>query len=1122
MQFVMKEARRVSGSARAEDISSVHVLMGLIALSLTTGKNDYFSEHDKLEVQVDIAKVKEFFEKYNIQPSVALPYLEELSSQMTPDEVKERINATYLAMYVNDFKLNDPIPVTAIKMLRAIRDNEAQLLKEVSTMVDDEIAGIAESDIQEERADEFRKYSELKRYLSSTVKGQQHVINQFVEALENTAIFEDKKRKRPKAVFVFAGPPGVGKTMLAQESADKLGLSFRQYNMTDYTTHYQVGDLIGHNKVYRNSKPGNLTEFVKKNPNSIIIFDEVEKTHPSVMNLFHQMLDEGKMEDQHHNTDVDFKNTIIIFTTNAGKQLYENTVNCAGLSRKSILSALAAEKKLDEQGGKASEPVFPASIRSRMASGYPIMFNHLPSRILIEIINGVLKRNGSLFKEQYIDKKNTSDDESSGVIIDSRIGSLILFSEGAATDARVLSKQAENFFRKQINGLMKNQRHNEIKKLLLSRELSFLSLKVNEECEFSELLKNPYPSKILYCGDPVNLNILKDELKKDDSDRSVLEIIGVTKEPENEKEHEKSKELSEAAIKEIKKNDIMFVIIDTDALGITAAKRIFNDFREFTPESSVYLIEREELDEDEFDYFTGMGLADKINLCNLPMFIDQLHLIASESYLKQQANYLERKSNVISFEATSFVLDKENKSVEIKYGNFTSKRSVHAEDVESMLSSHERPNDRFDDIIGIKSAKKTFDHCVEFLKDPKSYINKGMEAPRGLLLYGPPGTGKTMLARALAGETDTAFFAVNASEFIAKWTGEGPEKIRELFRRARRYAPSIIFIDEIDSIGETRSGGTLTTLLTELDGFTVDVKRSVLVIAATNFEIERGKGGMGVLDPALVRRFDERVRVDLPDKEDRKKFLEIMLDKCINYDSAAEGVAEVVESIATLSIGESLSKLRNLITFVKKRAYGEPISAKILSLAYDEYIYGEERERDEDSRKRVAQHEAGHALVYSKTGKTPAVLTIVSRGGHEGYMMPDIDEDKIIYTKADLLGQIRTSLGGRAAELVCYGENEGLSVGASADLASATNVAYRMICLYGMDDSIGLVSHKSERLLDAAAPEITSRLKAVLSEELDKAKTLISDNRENFDKLVDALMVKEKLVQDEIEQILGQ
>ena len=408
------------------------------------------------------------------------------------------------------------------------------------------------------------------------------------------------------------------------------------------------------------------------------------------------------------------------------------------------------------------------------------------------------------------------------------------------------------------------------------------------------------------------------------------------------------------------------------------------------------------------------------------------------------------------------------------------------------------------------------------MKDPKRFIASGVSAPRGILLYGPPGTGKTMLAKAMAGECDVTYIAAEGNQFLKKFVGEGSEKVHQLFRIARKYAPSILFIDEIDAIARSRTGeghgeDTLTTFLTEMDGFRSDPRKPVFVLAATNFTPEPGTAKS--LDPALMRRFGRRIYIDLPTRDDRTSYLNMM----VKNKPALHLSEEKIKSIAVRSTGMSLAQLQSDIELSLRTALrdGKPeVSDEIFDEAFEVFNSGEEEHWDDSTIERVARHESGHAFLCWLSGEVPSYLTIVARGDHGGYMQHDDNSQKHILTRKDLRDKIRTSLGGRAAEIVYYGPEDGISSGASGDLAQATDIAKRLICSYGMDDGLGLAVISPSEMNGELSTEVRRAVNKILSAEMAKAVKLISENRRAIDALVERLITDNHLSGTEIDDLL--
>ena len=558
--------------------------------------------------------------------------------------------------------------------------------------------------------------------------------------------------------------------------------------------------------------------------------------------------------------------------------------------------------------------------------------------------------------------------------------------------------------------------------------------------------------------------------------------------------------------------------------------RLVRTIRERLPELPVYLLETESfpIDQELEMSYVRAGVRGKLPQPSgdFSVFEDMLSQICRELYMQSAAAHMASERKVLYFE-TAPKLSADKTDITIRLRDFSLKRALAADDTNAVLDDVEKPNIRFADVIGACDAKDELTFFIDYLKNPKKFVAQGLKPPKGVLLYGPPGTGKTMLAKAMAGESDVAFIPTAASTFVTKYQGSGPEAVRELFKRARRYAPAIIFIDEIDAVGRRRgeiNAGhgeemALNALLTELDGFSVDPKRPVFVLAATNFDVEEGQGGLGVIDPALARRFDRRILVDLPNTEEREQYLRMMLKK----NTAHTVSEEMIVRLAARSTGMSPANLASVLELANRMAVkqGHPLDDAVLDEAFELTRHGEKKDWGYEYLERVARHESGHALLCYLGGNTPAYLTIVARGSHGGYMEHAGEDMGPLQTRDELISRIRTSLGGRAAEIVYYGKKDGISTGASGDLESATRIARAMICNYGMDEEFGLaVLTPEEAQRGPMAEKVSSRVSEVIRTEMAETIRIVTENKPRIDRLVTALMAKNKLTKEEMEALL--
>lgn len=462
-----------------------------------------------------------------------------------------------------------------------------------------------------------------------------------------------------------------------------------------------------------------------------------------------------------------------------------------------------------------------------------------------------------------------------------------------------------------------------------------------------------------------------------------------------------------------------------------------------------------------------------------------------------------------------------------------SKAKVYVPDEQSRVS--------FADVAGVDEAKQELTEIVDFLKKPQRYAVLGAKIPRGVLLVGPPGTGKTLLSKAVAGEANVPFFIISGSEFVELFVGAGAARVRDLFEQAKKKAPCIIFIDELDAIGKSRSGSmgvvggndereqTLNQLLTEMDGFNASDK-PVIVLAATNQP--------ETLDAALLRpgRFDRQVLVDRPDLSGRRTILDIYGNK-VKLDPAVD-----MESIAAATSGFAGADLANLVNeaaLLAARADRKTVTQADLQEAIERVVAGlEKRSRvlAEDEKRIVAYHEVGHAIVGHLVpgGSKVAKISIVPRGMSAlGYTLQLPTEDRFLNSKDDLQGQITTLLGGRSAEEIVFGA---ITTGAANDLQRATDIAEQMVSTYGMSSVLGPLAYDRQtgnRFLgqtnnprravsDATAQSIDREVRQLVDNAHNHALAILEFNRESLEVISQKILEKEVIEGEELQTLLNQ
>jgi len=758
----------------------------------------------------------------------------------------------------------------------AVSREACETLKVVSKTREDAAAILAswyDGDAKTPQLDELtERLRNLRDELLRKVFGQDHAIHAFVEGLFNAEVVAvaDTQRKAPRATFVFAGPPGVGKTYLAELGASLLDRPFKRFDMTAFSGHEQNDALIGMAKMYRGAHPGALTEFIEKNPDALLLFDEIEKAHQNTIHLFLQMLDAGTLEDNYHERTVGFRDTVIIFTTNAGRKLYDRP-NISGIHaanaafhRRTILDALE-----NETDPRTHLPFFPAAICSRMATGYPVLFNHLRVNELEKVAQSELGRVAGLLQRQYYKQ----------VTFDGLLPMCLVLREGSRVDARTLRSQAEIFVKTELFKfcqLFETDRLKDVFDQVDRVHFAPDDLLQQMDPEIHALFEQQEQPRVLLIADDELTQLLQRHVSKvawfpARSAEDALEILA---------EEDVDMVLldiwlgrpADATLMTIQQFDHAPVA----ARGLDRGQELLRKIHDRMPSAAVYLLSLSEgdtkndgegsVDEELFMACVRAGGARGLIPCSFvddqlegweghrDRFVVELTRTCRRLHGERMADQMSQQGKRLAFDTVPRV-DRIDCEITVRLRNLRLARAIAAADAGEVLEDVERPRTRFDDVIGADAAKEELQFFIDYLKNPRRLAALGLKPPKGVLLH-------------------------------------GPQNVRDLFERARRYAPAIIFIDELDAVGRVRTGGgggaqatenTLDALLTEMDGFTSpSADRPVFILAATNFNVEgedqhSPERSSRTLDPALVRRFSRAILVDLPERPAREKYLTMRL-----------------------------------------------------------------------------------------------------------------------------------------------------------------------------------------------------------------------------------------------------
>lgn len=753
---------------------------------------------------------------------------------------------------------------------------------------------------------------------------------------------------------------------------------------------------------------------------------------------------------------------------------------------------------------------FPDAILSRFQTGTVVMFRHLDTNELLQIGQKELIKNIDLIGSKY-------DLE---IGIESKVTMLLLLKEGGQVDARNFRKIAESFVRDQITNL-----GTQLKQEMRNVSKIHIGVDPEERENLNELMfgEQSIQDVIFVCEDEKKLNLFYEMLKS-------IEGIKIRKTTDYDdamnmvKDEVFATPLVFAVLPSTKADESLTMASVNSALQVRSMK----DFKEFVENAKKYnektvlcVIDLEHSsDETRKDllYKGATEIVEFTSAADAPKVIqNKVNVIG----LNNMAFEFARKGKALKYDIVPVVYDD---TAYVRFRNFEKIDNIKSGDDEYLVGQDRMPNVSFDKVVGGDKIKEEASDFIAFLKNPKTFVSKGLKAPKGLLFYGPAGTGKTFMAKAIAHEAGVPFIATNGGD-IRMGTKEknGAELLKHYFAIARKYAPSILFIDEMETIALNRTGADpgadtiVNALLAEMDGFDGHDSNPVIVIGATNAGIDRENHVDGrFLDPAVVRRFTRKFFVDVPAKGERLTYLE-----------KGTGLSRLeLETAAQMSQGLSFGYMNNAIEIAKRLAVreGRGLTKLDVENAVETVNYGEARERSAESKERTAYHEAGHACIgcILGGGYMPDHATIVSRGNFGGYVSTAGDEKGMTWSKEYMENRVRSALAGRCAEVIHYGEYNGLTAGPSSDIETAYRLIFEMVCHLGMDEEIGMsyYANSNDGKYVQLPVNVQERINVLFKKYYSESMQMLKEHSDLFEAIAKGLLDNESLGKAELDSIV--
>lgn len=992
------------------------------------------------------------------------------------------------------------------------------------------------------KLDEFeRRRSRLEALLAERVIGQDEAIR----ALGQGYLYSlrEPRDQGLRGIFTFLGPPGVGKTMLAEEFARALNEAEKGGQCQAYEAHtfaLNASDdegmktqLFGTPSSYSNGKPGilhdlikgNEVEKLKANPRQIFVFDELEKAGEKTIQSLLTLLSKGAFNDNFQQAFVDASQCFVIFTTNLGQEFF-TSANQSGLLRGARFSSdqlfdllATAKRRTQAKIDEAPSALSPEFV-DRLRQGAAVLFNRLSIGDYARIMDAIFLADAG--GKQLLPR----------VLVSEQAKRLLILSLLPDLSARSLINQARR---------LKHRWTDEVLRLelpeLQSKSADQFAIAVDQKLDAasSEMLKTLVTSK------PVKVLVV------DNDERMARFVEDYGKASDRQIKVEALRIKPGEAVEEILKSRPDLVLLDldlpADQLPDGEIKALHRQIRDTAPAVRLWLFSEERGGDFDFSELVEQGGArgyfsfqkDAQDVVLSEDHQARFQQVLDEVVFDRVMFELERSRRKLSpdFKFRDCKADEVEPTVGVEITRLRSEQNVSLVTSPGQIAPGEKPDVTFNDVFGLDRAQERLIAVVDLFKEPGKLSKFGVKAPCGYLLAGPPGTGKTHLARAVANYADCVFYPLSCGDLESKWIGETEERIRQLFQDARKYAPAVIFIDEIDAIAGKRDGVSGTThqpyvkalnqLLACMDGF-ADTKGQILVLAATNRP--------EALDPAITRagRFDETIPIDLPKGDARRRMLEVLLAKKPCEENVKDAIPRLVPRTARLSPAQIDRVIREAV-YLAVRAKRDEISINDLETATNFVRYGADK-RDitmtEDDRRRTAWHEAGHAVANHALFPKEILdlLTIVpNEEGALGFMAPGDDETRTNWSADDYRNKIIMCLAGREAERLCDGAgSDAVNTGVTSDYSMATRYAWDFVARYGFDEKFGIfsVSGVPEQIQSALADPIHARVNDLLSACLEDCRKLMKANRECLRRLADVLLDKQCIDGKKVKEIVDQ